>query len=81
MDKCDLCGGELRSGRTTLEIRYKGELVIIEDVLADVCQQCGEAYLSAETSAQLDRFLSEHHRYKPERYIPVPQYAGVPAMG
>jgi len=79
-DQCDFCGGELVSGKTTLEIWHKGDLVIIRDVPADICQQCGEAYLSVETSEQLDRFLDEHHRYKPERYIPVPQYAGVPAI-
>lgn len=81
MDRCDLCGGELRPGKTTLEIWSGEELLVIKDVLADVCQQCGEAYISAEISEKLDHFLAEYHRYRPERYIAVPQYSAAQAMG
>ena len=75
IDRCDLCGGELMPGKTTLEICRGGELIVIKDVAADVCQQCAEAYLSPQVSERLDDFLSKHHRYQPERYIPVPQYS------
>jgi len=81
MDRCDLCGGELRPGKTTLEIWSGEELLVIKDVLADVCQQCGEAYISADISEKLDHFLAEYHRYRPERYIAVPQYSAAQAMG
>jgi YgiT-type zinc finger domain-containing protein len=81
VDRCDLCGGELRPGVTTLEIWRGEELLVIKDVPADVCQQCHEAYLSPEISAKLDRFVLEHHQHRPERYIPVPQYMAVQAMG
>ena len=43
VDRCDLCGGELQPGHTTLEIWRGTELLIIKDVPADVCQQCHEA--------------------------------------
>jgi len=79
-DRCDLCGGELRPGKTTLEIWYDDELLVIKDVSADVCQQCHEAYISAEISEKLDHFLAEHHRHRPERYIAVPQYSAAQAM-
>lgn len=81
VDRCDLCGGELLPGQTTLEIWCGEELVVIKDVPADVCQQCHEAYLSALISERLDNFMSEHHRYKPERYIAVPQFSGTQAVG
>ncbi|MBM4464200.1 MAG: YgiT-type zinc finger protein [Chloroflexi bacterium] len=80
-DWCDLCGGELRPGKTTLEIWRGEELLIIKDVSADVCQQCGEAYISAEISEKLDRFLAEHQQHRPERYIAVPQYSAAQAVG
>jgi len=80
VDRCDLCGGELRSGKTTLEIWRNGELIVLQDVPADVCQQCGEAYLSAEMSGKLGCFLAEHHRYRPERYIAVPEYSAAHTM-
>jgi len=80
VDRCDLCGGELRPGKVTLEIWRGEELVVIKDVAADVCQQCGEAYISAEVSEKLDHFLAEHQRYRPERYIAVPQYSAMQAL-
>ena len=80
IDQCDLCNGELRPGKTTLEIWRGEELIIIRDVQADVCQQCSEAYISANVSERLDNFLDEHHRHRPERYLAVPQYSAVQAM-
>lgn len=81
VDRCDLCGGELRPGKTTLEIWHGEEMLIIKDVPADVCQQCHEAYISAQVSERLDDFLTEHHRHRPERYIAVPEYSAVQAIG
>ncbi len=80
VDRCDLCGGELKPGKTTLEIWRGEELLVIKDVPADVCQQCNEAYISADVSERLDHFLSEYHRHRPERYLAVPQYSAVQAM-
>ena len=80
VDRCDLCGGELRPGKTTLEIWRGEELLVIYDVPADVCEQCGEAYLSANVSERLDGFVAEHHRHRPERYLAVPQYSAAQAM-
>jgi len=81
VDRCDLCGGELEPGKTTLEIWRGEELLVIRDVPADVCQQCDEAYISADVSIRLDHFIDEYHRHRPERYLAVPQYSGVQAMG
>jgi len=79
--KCDLCGGELRPGKTTLEIWRDAELIVLRDIPADVCQQCGEAYLTAEISERLDHFLEEYHRHRPERYIAVPEFSAAQAVG
>ncbi|MCI0398765.1 MAG: type II toxin-antitoxin system MqsA family antitoxin [Chloroflexi bacterium] len=81
IDRCDICGGELAPGKTTLEIWRGEELIVVKDVPADVCQQCGEAYLSPQVSERLDDFLDEYHRHRPERYIAVPEYSAGQAMG
>lgn len=81
VDRCDLCGGALKPGKTTLEIWRGEELLIIRDIPADVCQQCDEAYISADVSERLDHFLEEYHRHRPERYLAVPQYSAVQAIG
>jgi len=81
VDRCDLCGGELKPGTTRLEIWRGEELLVISDVPADVCQQCNEAYISADVSERLDHFLEEYHRHRPERYFAVPQYSAAQAIG
>jgi YgiT-type zinc finger domain-containing protein len=81
VDRCDLCRGELKPGKTTLEIWRGEELLVIKDVPADVCPQCNEAYISAHVSERLDHFLDEHHQHRPERYLAVPQYTAAQAMG
>ena len=79
-DRCDRCSGQLQPGKTTLEIWRGEELIVIREVPADVCQQCNEAYVSANVSKRLDHFLSEHHQHRPERYIAVPQYSASQAL-
>ncbi len=79
-DRCDLCSGGLKFGKTTLEIWRGQELLVIKDVPSDVCEQCGEAYISANTSERLDNFLRENHRLRPERYLAVPQFSAVQVM-
>lgn len=80
-DLCDLCHGELKPGVTRLEIWRADQLLIIQDVPADVCTQCGEAYLSADISERLDHFVEEHYKHRPERYLAVPQYSAIQAIG
>ncbi|MSQ06962.1 MAG: type II toxin-antitoxin system MqsA family antitoxin [Dehalococcoidia bacterium] len=79
-DKCDLRSGELQPGTTTLEVWLGEQLIVVRDVPAGVCQQCGEAYISADVSERLDHFLAEHHRHRPERYLAVPQYAAAQTL-
>ncbi len=81
VDRCDLCGGDLAPGKTTLEVWRGEQLIVIRDVPADVCQQCQEAYLSADISERLDHFLADFHRHRPERYLAVPQFSALEAIG
>lgn len=80
VDRCDLCGGELKSGQTTLEIWRGAEMLVIKDVPADVCEQCNEAYISADVSERLDYFLRDYQRRRPERYLAVPQFSAAQVM-
>ncbi len=77
-DLCDLCGGELAPGTTTLEIWRGPELIVLKDISADVCQQCGEAYFSPETSEKIDRFLAEYKYYRPIQSYPGTRIFGSP---
>ena len=79
-DLCDLCSGELTPGKTSLEIRRNGELIILNDIPAVICGQCGEFYLTADVSEKLDGFLAEYRQHRPKRYIPVPEFSASQAM-
>jgi YgiT-type zinc finger domain-containing protein len=80
VDRCDRCGGELRPGTTTLEVWRGEQLIVIREVPADVCQQCKEAYISADVSERLDHFLEEYQCHRPQQYLAVPQYTAAQAM-
>jgi YgiT-type zinc finger domain-containing protein len=64
LDRCALCNGRLEEGTTEFMARAGGEVVIINDVPAFVCEQCGEAYYSVETSRKIDAVMNEAHKKK-----------------
>jgi YgiT-type zinc finger domain-containing protein len=40
--KCLVCHHDMIERHVTLDLRYGGELVVIEEVPAIVCENCGE---------------------------------------
>ncbi len=48
MIRCYFCKGGVVEKRIRVDFRWGDELVVIEDVPAEVCQQCGEKYFSPE---------------------------------
>lgn len=74
-DLCDFCGGELREGTTELKLRIEGDLVICDNLPAQICSQCGEAYFSAQVSHQVDEILARRKALKPLRYETAPVFS------
>jgi YgiT-type zinc finger domain-containing protein len=52
---CDFCGGTLIPKVVSVEFRVKGDLIVIEDVPAEVCNRCGEKYLPMDAYAGIER--------------------------
>jgi YgiT-type zinc finger domain-containing protein len=70
---CSLCGGEVVAKLVQYEHRWGSKLFVFEDMPAGVCQQCGEAYFTAETVKAMEKaVLSE---LKPKRVIEVPIFS------
>jgi YgiT-type zinc finger domain-containing protein len=69
---CFYCGGVVEEQLLPRELRWKGELVVIEDVPMGVCTQCGEKFLKPEVAKSIDRILQA--KRKPTRTIQVPVY-------
>ena len=52
--KCLFCKqGETRPGRVTVVLERGETLVIFRDVPGDVCENCGEYFLSSDVTGQL----------------------------
>jgi YgiT-type zinc finger domain-containing protein len=56
-DKCPECGGDVLPGQTKLvyELQYR---VQINNVPANVCTQCGEAFIAGRVAAEVDRLVN-----------------------
>ena len=71
--RCYFCGGTTRPATVTAENWWGNQLALVEDVPAQVCEDCGEPYFEAETAKELDRL-----RMAPpvaERIVEVPVYS------
>jgi YgiT-type zinc finger domain-containing protein len=52
--KCAVCKhGETRPGHTTVTLERGGGALVIRKVPAEVCENCSEAYVSAEVTRAL----------------------------
>lgn len=61
VDDLCLCGrGRLHDGFTELRIRLEDTLLVIKNVPARVCNLCDEAYISPETSRQIDNIIKKY---------------------
>jgi len=68
---CAICGGDLKKARVKLDLWTNDELTIIEDVPAEVCQQCGEKYLSSETTKKIDKLIMDRPKSTKKLEVPV----------
>ena len=58
--RCVICRmGETSPGEVTVTLQRGDTTVIIKDVPADICENCGEYYLSSEVT---DRLLGQAER-------------------
>jgi len=52
--KCVVCKlGETREGKTTVTLEREGAALVVRKVPAQVCENCGEAYVDAAVTRSL----------------------------
>jgi YgiT-type zinc finger domain-containing protein len=52
--KCVICkNGTTKKGKVTVTLERKGSIIAIKEVPADVCNNCGEYYLSTEMTKEV----------------------------
>lgn len=65
--KCMLCKqGELKDGTTTVVLERGKTTVVIKDVPAEICENCGEYYLSEDLTGKVMAMAEEAVRHHAE---------------
>jgi YgiT-type zinc finger domain-containing protein len=72
-ETCECCGGEIVERRVTLHRKVKESFVLLENVPAGVCKQCGTRYYTANVLKTIEE--SVRGRRKAERQVRVPVYS------
>ena len=58
--KCTICKqGETQPGKATVVLERGQTTVVIKDVPADICENCGEYYLTEELTAKVLEMAEE----------------------
>lgn len=73
MEECPTCGGNRAEDTTTFTVDFGNGVVVVRNVPAAVCQQCGDEWLAEETSAQLEKMVEEAKENKMQ--VEILQYA------
>ena len=66
VSRCAMCGGTKQPGRTTYTVDLGSGVVVVRNVPAMVCAQCGEEWIDSETARQLEQ-ITEEAREKHEQ--------------
>ena len=54
---CPTCGGERSAGRTTFTAELGVGVVVVRQVPAQVCDQCGEAWIDDSVARRLEEIV------------------------
>jgi len=56
---CPICGGVKEKGATTYAVDLGTGVVVVRDVPATICSQCGEEWIGAQTARELEKIVEE----------------------
>ena len=57
MEPCSLCGGEMEKKEVEVIKKAGEKVVVVKDVPAWVCKQCGERYYSIDTVERINEMV------------------------
>lgn len=71
---CTYCGGEVEEKTIEYDYRRKGRLLVISNVPAGVCRQCGEVYFKPDVLKRMDEAYHNifDRNKQPERMLSIP---------
>lgn len=73
MFKCHVCGHSAARSEPVSEVfTFEGRRVLVENIPAQVCERCGEAVFSRETTEHVRRLA---HEARPAKTVPLDVFA------
>ena len=67
--KCILCKADLAKGKVNHIVDLGEEIIIIKNVPANVCNQCGEYFVETEIALKLESIVEEARKNRAEVFI------------
>lgn len=61
-DTCPLCGGTKKAGQTTFTVDLGFGVVVVRNVPATVCSQCGADWIQDPIAAKLEDIVNDARR-------------------
>ena len=58
-NRCPLCGGSKKAGRTTFTVDLGFGVVVVRDVPASVCSQCGTDWIEDSIASKLEEIVND----------------------
>lgn len=66
---CPICGGEKIESTTSFTVDYNTGIVVVREVPARVCIQCGEEWISDDIASKLEEIVSVSKKQNQEIFI------------
>jgi YgiT-type zinc finger domain-containing protein len=57
MERCPLCGAEKKDGMTIYSVDLGFGVVVVRDVPAKICNQCGEEWIESHVAKKLEKII------------------------
>lgn len=70
-ERCEYCEGVIIEKEVNLSRKIKGRYVLIENVPAGVCRECGTRYYAANVLKTIEETLRGRRKAKREVRVPV----------
>ena len=59
MSRCPMCGGEKAPGRTTYSADLGTGVVVVRNVPAEICKQCGEEWIGPDAARAIEQIVEK----------------------
>jgi len=79
LNKCSFCKSKVVQQHVTLDYRLGDNLVVIKDVPAGVCHQCGEKYLSSDVYKELEKLAKSKSHLMGKMTVDILAFEASPA--